>query len=99
MMLAGFVILVCALAALAYLVMRRMKVDEERDKHERRIMRDIPPPLGSAEFEHRSGVQTTHYPLRTWLDSWAGVGRVAVGMASPGLRPPAHALRCARLAR
>ncbi len=48
MMLAGFVILICGLAALAYLVMRRMKVDEERDKHERRIMRDIPPPPGSA---------------------------------------------------
>ncbi len=47
MMLAGFVILICGLAALAYLVMRRMKVDEERDKHERRIMRDIPPPPGS----------------------------------------------------
>ena len=48
MAIAGFLILVCGLAALAYLVLHRMKVDEERDRHETRIMRDIPPPPGSA---------------------------------------------------
>ena len=48
MAIAGLVILVCGLAALAYLVMHRMKVDEERDRHETRILRDIPPPPGSA---------------------------------------------------
>src|SRR5207245_3905911 len=36
------------------------------------------------EFEHKSGFKTTHYTLRTWLDSWAGVGRVVVGMARQG---------------
>ncbi len=24
------------------------------------------------------------WPLRTWLDSWAGIGRVATGMARQG---------------
>ena len=48
MMLAGLVIVVCALAALAYLVMwTRGSVDEARDKHEARILRDIPPPPSS----------------------------------------------------
>ena len=35
---------------------------------------------------------------RTWLDSWSGIGRVAVGMARQGLRSPAHPVRRARLA-
>jgi hypothetical protein len=48
MAIAGVVILVCGLAALAYLVMRRMKVEEERDRRETRILRDLPPPPGSA---------------------------------------------------
>ena len=26
------------------------------------------------------GFKTTHYTLRTWLDSWAGIGRVTIGM-------------------
>jgi hypothetical protein len=25
--------------------------------------------------------------LRTWLDSWAGIGRIAVGMAQQGYDP------------
>jgi hypothetical protein len=46
MMLAAFVILVCGLAALLYLVTRNrgpLRGEEERDKHER-FMRNIPPP-------------------------------------------------------
>jgi hypothetical protein len=26
------------------------------------------------------------WALRTWLDSWAGIGRIAVGMASQGYK-------------
>ena len=47
MMPAVLVVLGC-LIALACLVIRRMRVDEERAKQETRIMRDIPPPPGSA---------------------------------------------------
>jgi hypothetical protein len=47
MMLAALVALGC-LIALAYLVIRRVRVDEERTKQETRIMRDIPRPPGSA---------------------------------------------------
>ena len=38
------------------------------------------------------------WALRAWLDSWAGIGHVAVGIGPAGLRSPAHALRRARLA-
>lgn len=48
MMLAGLVILVCGLAVVAYLLLRRMGVDEERDKNDTIVTRDIPPPPGSA---------------------------------------------------
>jgi len=60
------VILACGLAAVAYLVMRRLRVDEERDKHERRIMRDVPRHQVVQAFDHRLGV---------------GIGRIAVDMA------------------
>jgi hypothetical protein len=48
MMLAVFVILVCGLAALAYLLSARrsmppLEAEQERGKHER-FLRDIPPP-------------------------------------------------------
>src|SRR5881397_3099921 len=33
------------------------------------------------------------HALRTWLDSWAGIGRVAVGMARQGLRSRTHPVR------
>ena len=36
------------------------------------------------------------WTLRTWLDSWTGIGHVAVGM--PGLRSPVDSVRRARLA-
>jgi len=39
------------------------------------------------------------WALRTWLDSWPGVGHVAVGIAPPGLRPAADPVRRPRLAR
>src|SRR4030095_7625480 len=39
------------------------------------------------------------WTLRTWRDSWSGIGHAAVGMASPGLRSSAHLLRRERLAR
>jgi len=52
MMLAGLVILACALAAVAYLLIRRMGVDEEREKHETRVMRDRPHRQAVPEFEH-----------------------------------------------
>ena len=48
MVITGLVILACGLAALAYLVLRRMRVDEERDRQETRMLRDLPPPPGSA---------------------------------------------------
>jgi len=54
-MLPGFVILACALAAVAYLLIRRMRVGEEREKHETRVMRGIPHRQVVPEFEHRSG--------------------------------------------
>jgi hypothetical protein len=37
--------------------------------------------------------------LRSWLDSWRGLGAVERGMAHQGLRPSAHALRQSRRAR
>jgi hypothetical protein len=37
--------------------------------------------------------------LRSWLNSWRGIGDVERGMAAPGLRSPAHPVRRARLAR
>jgi len=39
------------------------------------------------------------HALRTWLDSGPGIGHVAVGMPSQGLRPPVDAVRRPRLAR
>jgi len=36
------------------------------------------------------------WALRIWLDSWSGIGRIAVGMH---LRPPVDSVRRARLAR
>jgi hypothetical protein len=36
------------------------------------------------------------HTLGAWLDSWAGIGRIAVGMARQGVRPSTHALRRAR---
>jgi len=43
-----------------------MRVDEERDKHERRIMRDVPRHQVVQAFDHRLGV---------------GIERIAVDMA------------------
>jgi hypothetical protein len=40
----------------------------------------------------RSSYDRSLWALRFWLDSWARIGRVAVGMAHPGLRPPAYPL-------
>ena len=57
MMLTGLVILACALAAVAYLLIRRMGVDEERERHETRVMRDIPHRQAVPEFEHSSGAR------------------------------------------
>jgi len=37
--------------------------------------------------------------LRSWLNSWRGLGAIERGMAHQGLRSPTHALRRARLAR
>jgi hypothetical protein len=37
------------------------------------------------------------HALRSWVDSWSGIGHVAVGMA-PGLRPSAHEVRRAWMA-
>ncbi len=37
--------------------------------------------------------------LRSWLDSWRGIGAVERGHGAPGVRPPAHRLRRTRLAR
>jgi hypothetical protein len=46
-----------------------------------------------------SPVLRTLPPLRTWLPSWAGRDRAySCRHGAPGLRPPAHALRRARLA-
>jgi len=39
------------------------------------------------------------WALRTWLDSWSGIGQVVVGMARQGYDLQTHALRRARLAR
>jgi len=39
------------------------------------------------------------WALRIWLDSWTGIGPRGCGDASPGLRPPVHAVRRERLAR
>jgi murein DD-endopeptidase MepM/ murein hydrolase activator NlpD len=39
------------------------------------------------------------WALRTWLDSWSGIGRVAVGMAHQGYDPATHQLRHARRSR
>jgi len=30
------------------------------------------------------GLDRALHALRTWLDSWSGIGRIAVGMARPG---------------
>ena len=37
------------------------------------------------------------WALRTLLESWSGIGHIAVGMAHQGLRPSTDALRRARL--
>jgi hypothetical protein len=39
------------------------------------------------------------WALRTWLDSWAGIARIAVGMAHQGYESATHALRRTRMAR
>src|SRR5262249_35250652 len=59
-----------------------------------------PPPAGTLSFARLAG--SSYDPLwapRTWLDSWAGVGQVAVGMHGQGVRPPIDAVRRSRLAR
>ncbi len=54
--------------------------------------------LGFAGCSMPSYDRTLH-ALRSWLDSWSGIGRVAVGMAHQGLRPPTDPLRREGLAR
>ena len=39
--------------------------------------------LGFAGLSHPSHAHAL-WALRTWLDSWAGIGRIAVGMARQG---------------
>jgi hypothetical protein len=39
-------------------------------------------------LSHDGALQT----LRTWLDSWSGIGRIAVGMARQGYDPSTHAV-------
>ena len=36
--------------------------------------------------------------LRSWLDTWTGIGHIAVGMDRQGYEPPAHEVRRPRLA-
>ena len=38
------------------------------------------------------------WALRSWLDSWAGIGRIAGRHGTPELRSATHAVRRARLA-
>ena len=86
MMLAGLVILACALAAVAYLLIRRMGVDEEREKHETRVMRDISHRQAVPEFEHSSGARFEDSgPL---LD--ARSGRPTTGWSGPPLSSSAR---------
>jgi hypothetical protein len=38
--------------------------------------------LGFLQLRDQAGPEVA--PLRTWLDSWSGIGRIAIGMAHQG---------------